>query len=908
MTAGHATAGGEPHFVGRDTELDVALRAAADRPGLLVVISPPWVGSTRFASELAAALEADGAVRVRLRGGGPLLDRLGAGLTAAGLRADPVKSSELRPFTALLDDIADSFDLAWEVGETLVGTPGLLIGCAREIPVGPSFVELGRLGEASARELVERVAPGVGEVMLARMLALGAGRPGVLVPLARANRAPASEDTPLRLPPALVRAVQPTVDAIDPAHIDIARWASVLGPVFEPSHLVRLTGRTEDGFAPILDALAGSGLVEEMTVPGPLRLRFTDSLLAEALRQATPPSELRRRHAAVLGARRARGDDAAELVQYAIGSFDPHEVVALSLRAAAFARERGEPARALPHADRALAWCDRRWPEGERLEAILERGLALAGIGQWDEATHDLNDVIRRQRKAGNEGAAIRAATEWARVRWYAGHRKEAFEVIHANVPDGDRPLAERAQALTQAAMFAQTGGRHSEALEWATRAHDEATAAGDVLTAIRALNAIGLASVRSSASPEGLGHFRQGLDQARAAGLWRQVAVTMNNESVCLLMLGMVRRAADRAQEGLDVAEAHDVAEVDAPLTHNLAEALTAMGRLHEARQVALRSRAAFEALGTRSLAHLDGVIAWIDFCQGKLPEALEALRVITSDADPSMTIEHMGPLSAFHAHVAHAAGELEEAREVARTAVAFWRQTEDRVDAIGLLGAACQVLPAVEAKPVRAELAVAAGAGAPLAQALLPYAEGWAARSAGPRMAAFREASARFADAGLQWWSARALMLAGEAGGRKPDAMQDLLEARRLFREMEAPGWRSQCEAALRAVGHKFVMASRHRDTAGLSEREVEVLEQLALGLTNQEIADRLYISERTVAHHLERVRAKLGVSSRTAAVSAAAEKGIIDDVAGQPTDSKATGSGPLSDVKNAQTATAT
>jgi DNA-binding CsgD family transcriptional regulator len=242
------------------------------------------------------------------------------------------------------------------------------------------------------------------------------------------------------------------------------------------------------------------------------------------------------------------------------------------------------------------------------------------------------------------------------------------------------------------------------------------------------------------------------------------------------------------------------------------------------------------------------------------------------------------MGPLSAFHAHAAQAAGEADEARAVARAAVESWRGTEDRVDAIGLLGAACEVLPAAEAKPVRAELAVAAEAGAPLARALLPYAEGWAARSAGPKVAAFREASARFAEAGLQWWSARALMLAGEAGGVKPDAVEDLLEARRLFREMEAPGWRAQCEAALRARGHKFVMASRHRDSSGLSEREVEVLEQLALGLTNREIGHRLYISEKTVGRHLERIFAKLAVTSRTAAVSAAQELGIVTEVAAQ------------------------
>lgn len=908
MTAGHATAGGEPHFVGRDAELAAARRAVANRPGLLVVVAPRWAGSTRFATELAAALESDGAVRVKLRGGGPLADRLGAGLAAAGLRADPAKSAELRPFAALLDDIDDAFDVAWEIGEGLAGSPGLLIGCMREIPIGPAFVELEPLDDEAAQALIEDVAPTLGDILIAQLLALGAGRPGVLVPLARANRAPGSDGAPLRLPPGIVRAMQPTLDAIDAAQIDIARWASVLGPVFEPSHLVRLTGRSEDGFAPILDALVTAGILGEIPGPGPLRLRFTDPLVAEALRQATPPSELRRRNAAVLGARRARGDDAGELVQYAIGSFDPHEVVALSLRAAARAREQGEPVRALAHADRALAWGDRRWPEREQLEALLERGLALAAMAQWDEATQTLRDVIRRQRKAGNEGAAIRAATEWARVRWYAGHRQEAFEVIHANVSASDRPLAERAQALTQAAMFAAHAGRHSEALEWATRAHHEATAVGDVLTAIRALNAIGLASVRSTANPDGLTYFREGLQQARAAGLWRQVAVTMNNESVCLLMLGFVQQAADRAREGLDVVEAHDVAEVDAPLTHNLAEALTGLGRLYEARQVALRSRAAFEALGSRTLAHLDGLIAWIDFCQGKIPEALEAFRRIAADADPGMPIDHLGPLSAFHVYAAQAADQVDEAREVARTAVGLWRKTEDRVESLGLLGAACQALPPNEARPLRAELAVAADAGAPLAQALVAYTQGWAGDSAAAKAKAFREASTRFGETGLHWWAARALMLAGEAGGKQPEASEDLLEARRRFREMEAPGWRAQCEAMLRARGHRFVMASRRRDTGGLSEREIEVLEQLALGITNREIADRLYISEKTVAHHLERVRRKLGVSSRTAAVSAAVERGILDDAADHAASASSAGSGALSAVNKAETTTTT
>jgi DNA-binding CsgD family transcriptional regulator len=57
-----------------------------------------------------------------------------------------------------------------------------------------------------------------------------------------------------------------------------------------------------------------------------------------------------------------------------------------------------------------------------------------------------------------------------------------------------------------------------------------------------------------------------------------------------------------------------------------------------------------------------------------------------------------------------------------------------------------------------------------------------------------------------------------------------------------------------------------------AGLTKREAEVLELVALGLTNTLIALELALSERTIAKHLEHIYAKLGVANRTAAVASA------------------------------------
>jgi DNA-binding NarL/FixJ family response regulator len=61
-------------------------------------------------------------------------------------------------------------------------------------------------------------------------------------------------------------------------------------------------------------------------------------------------------------------------------------------------------------------------------------------------------------------------------------------------------------------------------------------------------------------------------------------------------------------------------------------------------------------------------------------------------------------------------------------------------------------------------------------------------------------------------------------------------------------------------------------------LSAREVEVLGLVAEGLTDQEVAQRLYLSPRTIGQHLSSVYRKLGVRSRTAATRAATEQGLI------------------------------
>jgi non-specific serine/threonine protein kinase len=87
---------------------------------------------------------------------------------------------------------------------------------------------------------------------------------------------------------------------------------------------------------------------------------------------------------------------------------------------------------------------------------------------------------------------------------------------------------------------------------------------------------------------------------------------------------------------------------------------------------------------------------------------------------------------------------------------------------------------------------------------------------------------------------------------------------------------------QAAVEARQPELARADRASPPTGhriaLSQREKEVLRLVAAGVTNHEIANRLIIGEATVKRHMDNIFAKLGVSSRTAAATAAMREGLI------------------------------
>jgi len=73
-------------------------------------------------------------------------------------------------------------------------------------------------------------------------------------------------------------------------------------------------------------------------------------------------------------------------------------------------------------------------------------------------------------------------------------------------------------------------------------------------------------------------------------------------------------------------------------------------------------------------------------------------------------------------------------------------------------------------------------------------------------------------------------------------------------------------------------FVRDERRREELTITPREIEILELIAQGLSNREIAEKLFVSENTVKTHSSRVFDKLGAKRRTQAVQFGKEFGLL------------------------------
>ena len=138
---------------------------------------------------------------------------------------------------------------------------------------------------------------------------------------------------------------------------------------------------------------------------------------------------------------------------------------------------------------------------------------------------------------------------------------------------------------------------------------------------------------------------------------------------------------------------------------------------------------------------------------------------------------------------------------------------------------------------------------------------------------LVALRQAGTAWRELDVPYEGARVRVLVGLACrqiGDDDTAELELAAAREVFERLGA--------APDLALVDALTRGSERPATAGLTQRELQVLGLVATGRTNRAIAAELVISEKTVARHVSNILTKLGLASRSAATAYAYEHGLV------------------------------
>jgi ATP/maltotriose-dependent transcriptional regulator MalT len=541
----------------------------------------------------------------------------------------------------------------------------------------------------------------------------------------------------------------------------------------------------------------------------------------------------------------------------------------------------------------------------EQAEAgLLRSGLEAVRGGRWAEGVVALEGALD-ELSADRQATALDALAD---ARWWLGEELAAT-AARERVYRLHRDAGDRRQAARTAAWLARehaAGGNLPVARGWLARAETLVSAETDQA----ALGWVALARATLAETPD---------DQASAAGEAVECAratddgdlelLALSRLGLALVMRGDVRPGLERLDEAMAAASAGDATDVttEAQLCCDLVLASELSGdRDWFSRWIATVSRVATtrgqpspmsfcttccaessaahgDYAGAQQQLHLAVIelnrsglqsrciapgtkLAELYLNQGRLEDAEEAV----GDADDDLSL-------LVRARIALAHGQPGLAATLAQRAVS-------RFGPDNLLNTAPLAL-LVEAQLMAGDHAAAAETSARLdalantledrpARARAALARGRLRLSAAQTeqaCAAFEQVLVETRGATCLEAATAELELARLRIDGRPDVAR--ADARAALRDFEALGAARQADAAravLRALGSHSRVGPK--DVGVLSQREQEVLRLVAQGLTNAEIAARLFISTKTAGHHVSAILAKLGVRSRTEAAAQA------------------------------------
>jgi DNA-binding CsgD family transcriptional regulator len=710
---------------------------------------------------------------------------------------------------------------------------------------------------------------------------------------------------------------------------EFLRVASAAGQRVDPA-LLAATAALDEGA--LYDALRES-VARQVLVPDPSagteRYAFRHALLKEAVYDDLLPGERNRLHSAFASALEADAtrdpSRAGELAYHYFAAHDLPRALEWSVAAGDAAEERYAFPEAVWHYERALDLWDQVPDAAARAGHDRINLLALlADVARFHDASRAVLHARTAIRLAHEAGDAVRAGLlndRLGRYAWIAGQGEladEAYASAMELIPP-DPPSTARARAMAGLAQLRMLRAQLPEARALAGEALELARAIGAREIEGHALNTLGISRGVLGEVDEGIRDLRAALAIAEECGVVDDIGRGYANWIWVLDTAGRLEEAVALAEVGIAASEQLNLMRFFG--THmlcNMADYLYRLGRWDAAERAARRA----DAIGPLGVNQIlaDELLGRLAVAHGRFEEARPHLEPLPPLARSTADTQFICPVQVSLAELALWEGRPQDAADqIVSTLALIDYSSEVKLSELYALGirANADAIELAHARRRSVDVERLAIAGdALLAAFRRRHEETVAARPAFEHLSSAwlalceaeaarlhrRPDPAAWAAAVERWDALRRPYPAAYARWREAEArlaLRDRDGARLALRGARD----TAAELGAQPLGREIAaLAARARlaleretppDVAappdpgadlGLTTREREVLGLVALGRTNRQIADELFISESTAGVHVSNIIGKLRVAGRGEAAALAYRLGLVDP-AGEP-----------------------